>query len=62
MGNDRIVRANGVDLCAATFRTHGNPVILLIHGATASMLAWEDEFCRRLASAGRFVIRYDHRE
>ena len=26
------------------------------------MLAWEDEFCRRLAAGARFVIRYDHRD
>ena len=26
------------------------------------MVWWEPEFCRRLAAAGRFVIRYDHRD
>jgi sugar/nucleoside kinase (ribokinase family) len=31
-------------------------------GAAASMLSWEDEFCERLASGRRFVIRYDHRD
>jgi pimeloyl-ACP methyl ester carboxylesterase len=28
----------------------------------ASGVWWPDEFCRRLAGAGRFVIRYDHRD
>lgn len=40
----------------------GDPPVLLIMGAMASMLWWPDEFCRRLAAAGRFVIRYDNRD
>jgi hypothetical protein len=31
-------------------------------GAGGSMLAWDEEFCERLAAGSRFVIRYDHRE
>ena len=31
-------------------------------GIGASMLWWEDGFCRMLAERGRFVIRYDHRD
>lgn len=62
MSNDRIVRANGVHICVETFGDRKDPAILLIHGATASMLAWEDDFCKRLASGARFVIRYDHRD
>jgi pimeloyl-ACP methyl ester carboxylesterase len=31
-------------------------------GIGASMLWWEDGFCRMLADAGRFLIRYDHRD
>jgi hypothetical protein len=26
------------------------------------MLAWEEEFCERLAAGLRFVVRYDHRD
>ncbi|MGH2360633.1 MAG: alpha/beta fold hydrolase [bacterium] len=62
MISDKIVRANGVDICAETFGDPAHPAILLIHGASASMLAWEDEFCRRLAAGARLVIRYDHRD
>jgi pimeloyl-ACP methyl ester carboxylesterase len=58
----RIVQANGVDLCVETFGDPADPPILLIHGAAASMLAWEEEFCERLAAGSRFVIRYDHRD
>jgi pimeloyl-ACP methyl ester carboxylesterase len=36
--------------------------VLLIMGGMASMLWWPDEFCRRLAARGRFVIRYDQRD
>jgi len=60
--NDKIVRANGVDLCVETFGDPADPAILLIHGAAASLLAWEEEFCERLAAGSRFVIRYDHRD
>ena len=31
-------------------------------GVGASMLWWEDGFCRMLADGGRLVIRYDHRD
>lgn len=60
--NEKIVRANGVDLCVQTFGDRTDPPILFIHGAAASMLAWEEEFCERLAAGSRFVIRYDHRD
>jgi len=59
---ETIVRANGVDLCAQTFGDPDDPAILLIHGATTSMLGWEEAFCRRLAAGPRFVVRYDHRD
>jgi pimeloyl-ACP methyl ester carboxylesterase len=59
---EQFVQANGVDLCAETFGDRGDPAILLIMGSSASMDWWEDEFCRRLASGPRFVIRYDQRD
>jgi pimeloyl-ACP methyl ester carboxylesterase len=31
-------------------------------GTGASMLWWDEEFCRMLADGGRYVIRYDHRD
>jgi pimeloyl-ACP methyl ester carboxylesterase len=60
--DERIVQANGVDLCAQTFGNPADPPILLVHGATTSMLGWEDEFCERLAADSRYIIRYDHRD
>lgn len=62
MGNERVVHVNGVDLCVETFGDPEAAAILLVSGAAASMDWWDAEFCRRLAAAGRFVIRYDHRD
>ncbi|MER5263764.1 alpha/beta fold hydrolase [Actinosynnema sp. NPDC002837] len=59
---ERILRANGVDLCVETFGAPADPAVLLIAGATGSMLSWADGFCARLADGGRYVIRYDHRD
>jgi pimeloyl-ACP methyl ester carboxylesterase len=59
---ETLVRANGVNLCVQTFGYLADPAILLIGGASASMLWWEEPFCERLAAGGRFVIRYDHRD
>jgi pimeloyl-ACP methyl ester carboxylesterase len=44
--------------------SHHRPdsAVLLIAGGAQSMVWWEDEFCARLAGAGRHVIRYDHRD
>jgi pimeloyl-ACP methyl ester carboxylesterase len=58
----QIIEANGVNLCAETFGDRTDPGILLIMGSGASMDWWEDEFCERLATGPRFVIRYDHRD
>ncbi len=60
--NRRIVRANGVDICLETFGDRADPAILLIHGATTSMMGWADEFCQRLAAGNCYIIRYDHRD
>ncbi|MGI8332721.1 alpha/beta fold hydrolase [Actinomadura scrupuli] len=61
-GGERIVHANGVELCVQTFGERGDPAILLLGGASSSMEWWEEEFCLSLAGGGRFVIRYDHRD
>jgi pimeloyl-ACP methyl ester carboxylesterase len=58
----RMVDAGDVQLCLATFGRDGDPAVLLISGAAASMDWWEPEFCTRLADGGRFVVRYDHRD
>jgi pimeloyl-ACP methyl ester carboxylesterase len=59
---ERIVEANGVELCTEPFGDSADPPVLLVMGIAASMLWWEEGFCRMLADRGRFVIRYDHRD
>jgi len=60
--NERMVKANGADLCTGAFGSPADPCVLLIMGACASMLWWPEELCARIARAGRFVIRYDQRD
>lgn len=59
---ERMVVARGVELCTESFGDPAEPPILLVMGIGASMLWWEEDFCRMLAGGGRFVIRYDHRD
>jgi pimeloyl-ACP methyl ester carboxylesterase len=59
---ERMIEANGVELCTEPFGVPGDPPVLLVMGVSGSMLWWEEGFCRLLAEGGRFVIRYDHRD
>jgi pimeloyl-ACP methyl ester carboxylesterase len=59
---ERLIDANGVELCTESFGDPADPPVLLIMGIGGSMLWWEEGFCRMLAEGGRFVIRYDHRD
>jgi pimeloyl-ACP methyl ester carboxylesterase len=59
---ERMIVANGVKLCVESFGDPADQPILLVMGFGASMLWWEEGFCRLLAEGGRFVIRYDHRD
>lgn len=53
---------SGVELCTEAFGDPADRPILLVMGVGASMLWWDEDFCRLLADGGRFVIRYDHRD
>ena len=59
---ERMIEANGIDICTDSFGDPVDPCILLVMGAGASMLLWDVDFCQRLADGGRFVIRYDNRD
>lgn len=59
---EQMVTIDGVDLCFETFGDPANATVLLIAGGAQSMIWWEDDFCHRLAEAGRRVVRYDHRD
>lgn len=62
MTTEQLFQAGGVELCAETFGDPADPAVLLIHGASASMLWWDARLCARLADSGRYVIRYDQRD
>ena len=53
---------DGTELCFETFGDPADATVLLIAGGGQSMVWWEDDFCARLADAGRHVVRYDHRD
>lgn len=57
-----MIEVSGVELCTEAFGDPADPPILLVAGSGASMLWWEEGFCRMLADGGRFVTRYDHRD
>lgn len=57
-----LVNANGVEICAEAFGSPGDPAMLLVQGACASMIRWENDFCDQLVEAGRYVIRFDNRD
>src|SRR5690349_10126757 len=57
-----MVKAYGVDICAEAIGNPKDPAIVLVQGACASMIRWENDFCRRLVDGGRFVIRFDNRD
>jgi pimeloyl-ACP methyl ester carboxylesterase len=59
---ERMIRSNGAELATEAFGDPAHPPLLLIMGGMASMLWWPDEFCRKLASHGRYVVRYDQRD
>src|SRR3954470_22504098 len=62
MVTETMMPVNGIEVCVETFGEPGDPALLLIAGGASSMDWWEDEFCRRLAAGGRYVVRYDHRD
>ena len=59
---EKIFKINGIDICTESFGNPKNPAILLIMGATCSMVYWDEEFCEQLANSGAFVIRFDNRD
>ncbi|MEV6304774.1 alpha/beta hydrolase [Actinoplanes sp. NPDC051861] len=59
---ETMMPVNGIQVCVETFGEPTEPPLLLLAGEASSMDWWDDEFCRRLAAGGRFVIRYDHRD
>jgi len=61
-GSARTITRGNLRLETESFGEPTKPAILMIMGATASMLWWPDALCQSLADAGRFVVRCDHRD
>ncbi len=58
----RRVENHGITLATESFGTAGNPALVLVMGATASMLGWPEALCHALADRGLHVLRFDHRD
>ncbi|MFF8012828.1 alpha/beta fold hydrolase [Streptomyces sp. NPDC007929] len=61
-GDERIVRTGALELWAESFGDPGHPPVLLVMGAQAQGIQWNDGIVRRLVDGGRQVLRYDHRD
>ena len=60
--NEQFADLGAVKLCYETFGDPADPALLLIMGLGTQMVAWREDFCRRLVERGFFVIRYDNRD
>ena len=54
--------ANNIRIEYETLGDPSSPPILLIIGLGGHLIYWDEEFCRQLAKAGRYVIRFDNRD
>lgn len=52
----------GLEICYQTFGSPDDRPLLLVMGLGGPMTWWPVDLCRRLASAGFYVIRYDNRD
>jgi pimeloyl-ACP methyl ester carboxylesterase len=57
-----IVTPHGVELCYDAFGDSQDRALVLIIGLATQMIFWPDTFCRMLAEAGHYVIRFDNRD
>jgi pimeloyl-ACP methyl ester carboxylesterase len=60
--SETTVASGDAQICTEAFGDPADPAVLLIMGQMASMLWWPVPLCERLAAAGRYAIRYDHRD
>ena len=59
---DKIISANGIEIRTEHFGNAGDEPMLLVMGATAPGVFWQDNLIQRLLDAGYFVVRYDNRD
>jgi len=58
----RALLQSGIELEYDTIGSPDDEPLLLVMGFTAQLIAWPDDFCKMLADAGRYVIRFDNRD
>jgi pimeloyl-ACP methyl ester carboxylesterase len=54
--------AHNISIEYETFGNPSSPPILLIIGLGGQLIYWDENFCRQLAEADLYVIRYDNRD
>ncbi len=57
-----MVDIDDVSLAVETFGSPLDPAVVLVMGATASMVWWPEPLCSSIAAQGYVVVRYDHRD
>jgi pimeloyl-ACP methyl ester carboxylesterase len=56
------VKLNGIEIVYDTFGDPSAAPMLLIMGLGEQMIAWDEDFCKQLATQGYWVIRFDNRD
>ncbi len=52
----------GITLCWEGFGDPQDPTMLLVMGLATQMIAFQDDFCERIAERGFHVVRFDNRD
>lgn len=58
----KMIESHDIQIATQAFGSPDDTALILVMGATASMLEWPDTFCAALADRGFYVIRFDHRD
>lgn len=56
------IQVNGIETVYDTIGNPNDPPLLLVSGMGAQLVAWDLDFCERLAAHGFWLIRYDNRD
>lgn len=56
------VQTNGIETVYDTVGNPSDPPLLLVSGMGSQLVAWDLDFCERLAAHGLWLIRYDNRD
>ncbi len=59
---EKIVYNGDVELCTQAFGDSADPPCLLIMGAGASMVRWDERLIEQFVARGRYAIRFDNRD